>query len=362
MPQNRKVRKLCLELSDYTKSETLDTLSHLHLQNTGFKSNVSSIVLPGNLKYCFLDKSRLFSCKLPMSLQHFETIDSFVTIGNLDNHPNLTVLRMTGYYYSNLILPPNLIEFVAHDSSQGHGVYPDSITSLSFVTSHMENVPRLPHLTTLNMGEYNNHHENVTPFSNVQHTSFQVKATSDNIVLIPILCPNVTHVRIECLGSYWKSQILPVFDSVQSLHLEIPTTVECILTGMTKMESWKSLTDLTLVLSEWDYNEPVTPIVIRIPPNVIKLKIKSLMCVELRVHFPALLTHATLESVYPVFNVLLSKDAQLRTLRTVGNVFANTTLQLPQSLQSFHVRVGRQHLQQSWRPLPSYVDFQVFDN
>lgn len=112
-PKSGMIRKLSVDLSDFPNfSHRWDHLTHLHIADTDDTRDVNNIVLPPNLSYCFLAaNSCLRECILPMLLKCFETHDNFTRFLNLNNHPNLTILRMSQYSDEFILPPPCLVEF-----------------------------------------------------------------------------------------------------------------------------------------------------------------------------------------------------------------------------------------------------------
>lgn len=349
IPHNRKVRKLCLEgqqFNFYSEHESWDNVSHLHLRNTDHRSYANLIVLPCNLTYFCAEIAYELAWKLPLSLTYFETHDRFAKVVNLDNHVNLTVLR--GMDHNPAIrLPPNLIELV---------------TARSYDVRPYPPMPRLPKLTTLHMGDYRNDFGSIEPFCHMRHASFNVHRNTRNIGLLPALFPSVSNLEIFCREpSRFLCAGLPAFHSVRSLYLELPVTKGSIVYGTTGLKTWKNLEELTLVLDEWD--ESGIPKVVDIPPTLLKLKIATLsnIALNIRVHISSSLTHLSLESERPVFDISISENAKLRTLRTYGNVFAEKIM-LPESLRLFRVQLPKgEPLTTNWDLFATNIDFQVFE-
>lgn len=150
-PKSRCIRKLCINLSALDEcSESLDHLTHLHVSDTNATRSVSSISLPSNLTYCFLANSMcLEQCTLPRSLRFFETNEYYTEFLNLDQHANLTVLRMPQYSV-RFEVPPNLIEFSIFAFDEH--TLPPSLKSLSIAClCAIEDLPQiLPNLEIFN--------------------------------------------------------------------------------------------------------------------------------------------------------------------------------------------------------------------
>lgn len=226
---SRSIRKLCLSSSMLNECpvDKLDKLTHLHIYSNS--DDVEKIVLPRNLRYCFLERTRnLMQCTLPVSLQFFETNDSGVHFIGLENHPNLTVLRIPNLYDRCMlrILPPNLVELETDTWDVG---------AVEFI----------------------------------------------------VLPAQLVRLTLKIRSSSRASAIV---------------------------RSWV---------------------------------------------FPDSLMHVSLKSEYPVFDVSMSANSKLSTLRTTGNVFA-TKVQFPESLRLFRVRLGAtQALHVNWHALSDQVDFQI---
>lgn len=353
--KNRVIRKLCINLSEFgTGNETLDQLTHLHISDTDNAKNVNKLVLPPNLIYCFIDQtSCLTHCTLPSSVLFLETDDHAVNFINLNSHPNLIVLRMqANRMVSTLVLPPNLVECSIMWISVSS--FSQSLTCLSVDQFDIEDMHLLPPtLTSLKMMYIRNADAKIKqPHANVQHLSFGMFGLIDYAALMPTLFPKVTDLEIDYNGK--KNKPLPVFTLVQKLHLKFPAKPSYILTIAT-LQTWESLVDLTLSIS--DCSLPWSEEEICLPFRLTRLTISSCSDIRLRIHFPTSLIHASLVSKSRVFNVSMSEDASLRTLRTIGNVFANR-VKFPESLRSFHVTLFEDEtLRENWEPLAKCVDF-----
>lgn len=351
-PGNRIIRKLSItlrQLHAYSKGIFLNGLSHLHVSNDN-NALVHTIRLPRNLTYCFLERSPcLRKCLLPDSLRFFETDESGVYFCNLDNHPNLTVLRVRDWCRR----PPNLIELEMDKSAELNsiaGILPQSLVRCSFSDSDISHIPILPNVTDLDVGCMSNCQEIVSRiFPNVNHLSFAQHLTQNKIDLLPRFFPQATHLTIDC----WKlDQDLPVFPLVRKMHVYIASLPRALCS--VNFANWTCLQDLTLSIS------CATRIIpLYLPDNLKRLKLKIHCNKRVCVVLPASVEYLFLESENTLVDVTISNNSQLRTLRTIRNVFA-TELQLPESLRSFHVRLSLdESLDCKWDPLLANVDFQV---
>lgn len=184
----RKIRKLRINLSSLAScSDTalLEHLSHLHVSNTD-GSEIESIVLPKNLTYCFLEHSQAFRrCALPDSLQFFETNETFVQFMGLDDHPNLTVLRMPHFDDDEVNLPPNLTDLEFDTSFKTNLMFPHSLTKLSLGSSDLTQIPAS--VFNLNIGTLMQDEISGRIYPNVHCLHFN----SDAENLVPSMFPNV---------------------------------------------------------------------------------------------------------------------------------------------------------------------------
>lgn len=366
-------RKRCIELSQLALLSNADSLTHLHISNTSDAMNVTIIVLPQNLTYCFIERSScLYRCTLPDGLTFLETNDFQLEFINLENHPNLRVLRVLENRRSYYNLLPNLIELEMYTTDRS-SVLPSSLAVLHVYKCDLSKLPSLPNLVTCSFVHWSlniRFTSGSNVFDSVRDLSFSLCGTNENVALMPTLFPNVTNLKIDCVshGRYCKE--IPIFKVARKLHLTLPNHCNApydpILSGSIGLDTWTSLVDLTLVLLSISSCDLSSFIQISIPPNLIRLEIKAEGATDFRVHFPFSLTHVRLESeCSSVFNVSISegsdttRSSKLRTLQTHGNVFANK-VKFPDSLRLFHVKLGQKEcLDMSWHPLSSLVDFQV---
>lgn len=357
IPTTRSIRKLRINLFAL-ENESLDQLTHLHVSVSDIDNSeyVKSIVLPPNLTYCFLAPSNcLTRCTLAMSLTFLETKDINVNFINLDNHPNLTVLHMSeNTYYAHLTLPPNLRELSTYTAGV-IDTFPSSLISAGFSQFDIKDLQRLsPNLTELNLSYISNEDglRIQRPHENVRSVRLNSFVADGILALMPTLFPKVTNLKIDCRGSQNGP---PVFHSVQKLHLDLYDS--SIVFNTFGLDAWKSLVDLKLFVTGWTC-DPILEIYL--PSRLARFAISRSIKSKLHIHIPASLTYASFESSYSMFNISMCPNAKLRTLRTTGNVFANR-VKFPDSLHSFHVTLhDDQPLRESWDPLPTCVDFQVF--
>lgn len=77
---------------------------HLEIESGPF-----DLVLPENLRTFIGHSIKILT--IPLSLTHLNLTSPMTGVRGLDNHPNLTILKVTGNIYPKFTLPPNLVEF-----------------------------------------------------------------------------------------------------------------------------------------------------------------------------------------------------------------------------------------------------------
>lgn len=336
----------CAECSD-----SLAYLTHLHVSYTDDEYYVDEIVLPPNLTYCFVNASLdLRRCTLPMSLTFFETKQSDLKLININNHPNLTILRMPNnvhYKTLPLVLPPNLIELSIWMAKAD--TIPPSLISFNFV--HFD----MPRKLSIGYIENANSSNSERLYLHVRDLVLGTLVTSNILSRMPTLFPKVVNLTLYSRGH--QNKALPVFHLVQKLDLKLS---EWSISEAVMLDNWTSLVELTLSWNSNSSNDICIVTKICLPEHLLKLKIRTSSKTNLHIQLPPLLTRACFESNHPVFTLSMCKDARLRTLRTRGNVFANR-IKFPDSLRSFHITLRKDEpLFESWETLPKCVDFQVF--
>lgn len=400
-PNTRVVRKLCLNLSALGRySEPLNELTHLHVSDNDHVNHVRSIVLPPNLTYCCLEPSKcLFQCTLPMSLTFLETRESCLELVHLNNHPNLTVLRILKYDQCMSMLPQNLTELELNGTSQIFTSFPNSLKRLTLVRCLLASLPIFPNLVDLNIQDsmdnvgadwsrnlpntlqtltilntripiqalpkslvrlvlksYNTNNISLDePCENVREFSFCVYATTKTLTPISQLFPAVQDLKISFQEAYGFD--IPVFDNVRKLNLHVMNPQQLYRTSA--LSEWQSLRHLELNVDGYEGNSELFQTV-TLPHLLSSLKIANHSPVRLQIAIPPLVTRLTLTSYRPTFDVIFAENSKLHTLLTNGNVFARK-ITVPDSLQVFYVYLGHNDsLVESWNTLPTGVDFQVF--
>lgn len=355
------IRKLRMDLCKLVAHSDLQNLSHLHVCDCGDNCKVKEVVLPPNLIYCYLEQSKyVTNCTLPLTLKFLESKDFGFEYVNLDNHPNITVLRVPTAYQIHT-LPPNMIELEFLHIAETNLKFLKLLTSLKFGYSNYE-LPCLPNLNRLDLGNIDCLNK-LSKCEYVKDLSFTMHRATNVIGFLPNLCPQVVDLKIHCSCSMFMK--FPVFQNVQKLTLKISKTADSILA--LDFRHWPHLVDLSLDLDGYWSGKPPNKIPLFMPPNLVRLKIQNRIAITLQVwkfevQFPVSLTRVDIDSFYPVFEVSIPADAKLRTLRTVGNVFSRShQLNLPQSLKLFHAHMFRdESLYNCWNSFPDHVDFQIF--
>lgn len=281
---------------------------------------------------------------MPTSLTFLETTDSGLTFTNLTNHPNLTVLRLPEYCTAGRQkFPPSLIFLsVTYLDIQDLQELPSNLTRLKITYVSIEDSANLARVC----------------FPSVRYVSFKMCAASRYIVQMPTFFPEVTNLTVHCRAQGSK-KLLPVFQSVQKLHLKFWRPHELIQTNIAAFDTWKSLVDLTLSMPEW--NGQPSKVDIHLPICLTRLSIlNGSSGNNVNIYLPGSLTHLCIDSMRAVFTLTMCENAKLHTVRTIGNVFAHRA-KFPTSLRSFHVTLRDDDLlDESWEPLPNSVNFQVF--
>lgn len=319
-------------------------------------------------------------------VRFLEVQDTNLDLVNLNDHPNLTVLRLWETYLYPLRLPPNLIELtIATVLDMPH--LPNSLTKLCISGLTLPDLTNLPNLLELDLMLIDDRNfpklpdtllslsfpkhttpstvtklpSNLTrldmqtcdvdclqlaqPCTSVQELSFQMGNSTTRAARMPDFFPNVHTLQVD------RIEDLPIFSSVKKLSLTIRKTLT--------LRNWVNLTDLSVTVK---YNILTDPIHLDLPDSLQKLKIKHLGLNDFNVHFPPLLTFVSLRSQRPRFHVTMCENSTLRMLKIAGNVF-KTKVCLPKSLKMFYVTVLKCHgLEENWEPLGQNVNFQVFDN
>lgn len=334
IPKNRIIRKLRINLSAIAWAGTessLDHLTHLDVADTDNAEYVKSLVLPPNLTYCFLEPSNcLTQCTLPNSLTFLETHESCLEFVNLNNHLNLTVLRILRHNRCLSALPPNLTELELAGTNHVFTSFPNSLTRLHFRNCNLENI-RI-----------------VKPCETVRELTVNVIGNTEHVD--SALFPAVHDLTIVYHGTC--DQTVPVFNAVRNLclHLINPLLID--------LNAWKSLQSLELIVDGMSVHK--LPVSVLLPQSLSSFKMTNRSTNRLHVLVPPLLTYARLAAYQPRFDLTFSANTRLRTLRTYGNVFAKK-ITFPESLRSFHVQLGEDEtLVESWAPLSKQVNFQVF--
>lgn len=364
----RPIRKLCINLSTFDAYEgTLDELSHLHITITNEGWHSTEIVLPKNLRYCFISKSYcLTRCTVPFGLIFLETNDHDLQFSDLTENSNLSVLRvMQNGRACGMLLHPNLLELEMYDIMRT-SVFPPSLSKLRLYHCNVSDLPKWPNLIECNfitMSIKMQLAKNINIHPSVRHLSFPLNEITEHANLLPLLFPNVTDLKIDCVSQGPYRDEVPIFTNVRTLDLTLPIDAS-ILSDSIQLDGWSNLVNLKLDIvsvSSCDFTRVfIFPHLVRLEIFVSR-KIASVSQCKIQVQFPSSLTHARLKSEKPVFDISIADNSKLRTLRTCGNVFkASRRLQFPESLRSFHVRLGRNEtMEQSWHPLRNHVDFQV---